>query len=83
MPTAAPRSAPTPEPDGEADDASPGVERQGEGEGGVVTGHGRWTSLAFSSQRNWQALTRSLEGTSADQPWDLRGIECDPTRVDA
>jgi len=53
-------------------DAAPRVERQGDA--GAVAAHGRWTSLAFSHPRDWQALTRSLEGTGVDQPWDLRGI---------
>ena len=74
MPPAAPRPESLPaSPARQGDtDAAPRVERQGDQ--GVVTALGRWTSLAFSQPRDWQALTQSLEGTGVDQPWDLRGI---------
>ena len=69
MPPAAPRPAPTAPMTG---DDAPRVEPR-DGQGPVVAS-GRWTALAFSSARDWQALTRSLEGTSVEQSWDLRGI---------
>ncbi|MBS0455200.1 MAG: ABC transporter permease [Proteobacteria bacterium] len=41
----------------------------------VVVAQGCWTALAFSSQRNWKALTAMLEQTPPDAPgWDLRPI---------
>ncbi len=54
------------------DDAPPRVDQPGAG--GPVVASGHWTSIGFSSARDWQALTDSLARTGAEQPWDLRGI---------
>jgi phospholipid/cholesterol/gamma-HCH transport system permease protein len=54
------------------DDAPPRIERAAAD--GPVVARGRWTSLGFSSRRDWEALASSLEGTSVEQAWDLRGI---------
>jgi hypothetical protein len=54
------------------DDASPRIERAAAD--GPVVARGRWTSLGFSSRRDWESLASSLEGTSVEQAWDLRGI---------
>ena len=41
----------------------------------AVVAQGCWTALAFSSQRDWKALSATLAQTPADLPgWDLRPI---------
>ncbi|WP_038210726.1 ABC transporter permease [Xenophilus azovorans] len=57
------------------DDASPRVERAQAGGPGPWMPRGRWTALAFSSRRQWEALERQLDDAGAGGAWDLRGIE--------
>ncbi|MBO9652157.1 MAG: ABC transporter permease [Variovorax sp.] len=51
-------------------------ERQQEG-GNWAIATGRWTALAISSRRTWEALSSNLAGVppSEDRAWDLRPIE--------
>jgi len=63
-----------------SDDASPRVERAPAEAHGPWVPRGRWTALAFSSRRQWEALERQLDAANARQAdaadaWDLRGIE--------
>ncbi len=73
MPTASPPPAEA----SDADSALPRVEqRQQDGREWTVAA-GRWTALAMSSPRAWNALSGSLRGLPAQdgRAWDLRPIE--------
>ncbi len=72
MPSAA---APIPAPDAES--VLPRVVRRDEQGHQLNVASGRWTALAMSRTSTWEALSKSLEGTPANDEaaWDLRPIE--------
>ena len=72
MPSAA---APIPAPDAES--VLPRVVRRDQQGHQLNVASGRWTALAMSRTSTWEALSKSLEGTPANDEaaWDLRPIE--------
>jgi phospholipid/cholesterol/gamma-HCH transport system permease protein len=61
----------------DADGMQPRVEERREGSASWAVARGRWTALAMSSRRSWEALSSNLAGLPAsdDRAWDLRPIE--------
>jgi len=61
----------------DADNALPRVEERDEEGRNWAIASGRWTALAMSSPRTWNALSDNLKGMPAkdDRAWDLRPID--------
>jgi len=61
----------------DADNALPRVEERDEEGRNWAIAIGRWTALAMSSPRTWNALSDNLKGMPAkdDRAWDLRPID--------
>ncbi|MBB3182353.1 ABC transporter permease [Variovorax sp. Sphag1AA] len=61
----------------EAESDHPRVEERQQEGGTWAIATGRWTALAISSRRTWEALSSNLDGVppSEDRAWDLRPIE--------
>ncbi len=71
MPPSAPHTAPTTVT--AAEPASPHIVQAG---AEAIVAGGNWTALAFSSRRDWSALSKMLgELSKGDAAWDLRPIE--------
>jgi phospholipid/cholesterol/gamma-HCH transport system permease protein len=68
---------PQPPAEQDADSVQPRVEERREGSANWAIASGRWTALAMSSRRTWDALSSNLAGLPArdDRAWDLRPIE--------
>lgn len=61
----------------DAESIRPRVEERQQDGGNWAIASGRWTALAMSSRRTWDALSSNLAGLPAsdDRSWDLRPIE--------
>lgn len=61
----------------DAESIRPRVEERRQDDGNWAVASGRWTALAMSSRRTWDALSSNLAGVPAndDRLWDLRPIE--------
>ncbi|MBO9515941.1 MAG: ABC transporter permease [Variovorax sp.] len=61
----------------DAESDRPRVDERRQDDGTWAVAAGRWTALAMSSRRTWEALSGNLAGIppSEDRAWDLRPIE--------
>lgn len=61
----------------DAESIRPRVEERKQEDGNWAVASGRWTALAMSSRRTWDALSGNLASVPAsdDRSWDLRPIE--------